>query len=148
MKKKLKFFGNTGKFDSVIFIASVNEPLIIELLVDTGRTVDYYATIQNEKGCKTVVKIKDKMFEVPKDVIVYGSLDLTITAKVGAETVNTFFCEKLIVKDVGGQKQVIPEIEALHLELDKIKNDFKALAKEVNEKVEKQNKCIKALMEE
>ena len=148
MKKKLKFFGNTGKFDSVIFIASVNEPLIIELLVDTGRTVDYYATIQNEKGCKTVIKIKDKMFEVPKDLIVYGSLDFTITAKVGAETVNTFFCEKLIVEDVGGQKQVIPEIEALHLELDKIKHDFKALAKEVNEKVEKQNKCIKALMEE
>lgn len=148
MKKKLKFFGNTGKFDSVIFIASVNEPLIIELLVDTGRTVDYYATIQNEKGCKTVVKIKDKIFEVPKDVVVYGSLDLTITAKVGAETVNTFFCEKLIVKDVGGQKQIIPEIEALHLELDKIKDDFKALVKEVNEKVEKQNKCIKALMEE
>ena len=54
----------------------------------------------------------------------------------------------MIVKDVGGQKQVIPEIEALHLELDKIKNDFKALEKEVNEKVEKQNKCIKALMEE
>lgn len=148
MKKKVKFFGNTGKFDSVIFIASVNEPLIIELLVDTGRTVDYYATIQNEKGCKTVIKIKDKMFEVPKDLIVYGSLDFTITAKVGAETVNTFFCEKLIVKDVGGQKQVIPEIEALHLELDKIKNDFKTLEKEVNEKVEKQNKCIKALMEE
>ena len=74
MKKKLKFFGNTGKFDSVIFIASVNEPLIIELLVDTGRTVDYYATIQNEKGCKTVIKIKDKMFEVPKDLIVYGHL--------------------------------------------------------------------------
>lgn len=147
MKKKLKFFGNTGKFDSVIFIASVNEQLQIELQVDTGRTVEYYATIQNEKGYKVDVKAINKVFEIPKDLIVYGSMDITITAKVKTETVDTYFCEKLIIKNVGGEKQVIPEIEALHQELEKTQKEFETFKNEVDTKIEKQNKCIKALME-
>lgn len=147
MKKKLKFFGSTGKFDSAIFIASINEPLQIELQVDTGRTVEYYATVQNEKGYKVDIKVNDKTFEIPKDLIVYGSIDITITAKVKTETVDIFYCEKLVVKNVGSVKQVIPEIEALHQELEKTRKEFQTFKKEIYTEIEKQNKCIKALLE-
>lgn len=147
MEKKLKFFGKNGKFDDAIHTATDNEPLIIELQVDTGRSVDYYATIQNESGRKVDIKVKDKKFEIPKDIIENGSIDITITAKVKNETVDTFFCEKLIVKYVNGEKQVIPEVQALHIELDKVRQEFISFKKEVSEMIEKQNKCIEALME-
>jgi len=147
MEKKLKFFDKTGKFDDASYLLTDNEPLIILLQVDTGRTVDYYVTLQNENGKKVNLKAKNKQFEVPKELLTYGSIDTTIVAKVGNNTVKTIFCEKLIVKDVGGQKQVIPEIEALHLELNKTNQKFIDYKQEVNEELEKMRKCIEALME-
>ena len=147
MEKKLKFFDKTGKFDDASYLLTANEPLIILLQVDTGRTVDYYVTLQNENGKKVNLKAKNKQFEVPKELLTYGSIDTTIVAKVGNNTVKTIFCEKLIVKDVGGQKQVIPEIEALHLELNKTNQKFIDFKNEVNEELEKMRKCIEALME-
>lgn len=147
MEKKLKFFDKTGKFDDASYLLTDNEPLIILLQVDTGRTVDYYVTLQNENGKKVNLKAKNKQFEVPKQLLTYGSIDTTIVAKVGNNTVKTIFCEKLIVKDVGGQKQVIPEIEALHLELNKTNQKFIDFKNEVNEELEKMRKCIEALME-
>lgn len=147
MEKKLKFFDKTGKFDDASYLLTDNEPLIILLQVDTGRTVDYYVTLQNENGKKVNLKAKNKQFEVPKELLTYGSIDTTIVAKVGNNTVKTIFCEKLIVKDVGGQKQVIPEIEALHLELKKTNQKFIDYKQEVNEELEKMRKCIEALME-
>lgn len=147
MEKKLKFFDKTGKFDDASYLLTDNEPLIILLQVDTGRTVDYYVTLQNENGKKVNLKAKNKQFEVPKELLTYGSIDTTIVAKVGNNTVKTIFCEKLIVKDVGGQKQVIPEIEALHLELNKTNQKFIDFKNEVNEELEKMRKCIEALME-
>lgn len=147
MEKKLKFFDKTGKFDDASYLLTDNEPLIIMLQVDTGRTVDYYVTLQNENGKKVNLKAKNKQFEVPKELLTYGSIDTTIVAKVGNNTVKTIFCEKLIVKDVGGQTQVIPEIEALHLELNKTNQKFIDFKNEVNEELEKMRKCIEALME-
>lgn len=147
MEKKLKFFDKTGKFDDASYLLTDNEPLIILLQVDTGRTVDYYVTLQNENGKKVNLKAKNKQFEVPKELLTYGSIDTTIVAKVGNNTVKTIFCEKLIIKDVGGQKQVIPEIEALHLELNKTNQKFIDFKNEVNEELEKMRKCIEALME-
>ncbi|MBP3619803.1 MAG: hypothetical protein J6J24_03985 [Clostridia bacterium] len=147
MEKKLKFFDKTGKFDDASYLLTDNEPLIVLLQVDTGRTVDYYVTLQNENGKKVNLKAKNKQFEVPKELLTYGSIDTTIVAKVGNNTVKTIFCEKLIVKDVGGQTQVIPEIEALHLELNKTNQKFIDYKQEVNEKLEKMRKCIEALME-
>lgn len=147
MEKKLKFFDKTGKYDDASYLLTENEPLIIMLQVDTGRTVDYYVTLQNENGKKVNLKAKNKQFEVPKELLTYGSIDATIVAKVGNNTVKTIFCEKLIVKDVGGQKQVIPEIEALHLELKKTNQNFIDYKQEVNEELEKMRKCIEALME-
>lgn len=147
MEKKLKFFDKTGKFDDASYLLTDNEPLIVLLQVDTGRTVDYYVTLQNENGKKVNLKAKNKQFEVPKELLTYGSIDTTIVAKVGNNTVKTIFCEKLIVKDVGGQKQVIPEIEALHLELNKTNQKFIDFKNEVNEELEKMRKCIEALME-
>ena len=147
MEKKLKLFDKTGKYDDASYLLTDNEPLIIMLQVDTGNTVDYYATLQNENGKKVNLKAKNKQFEVPKEILTYGSIDATIVAKVGNNTVKTIFCEKLIVKDVGGQKQVIPEIEALHLELKKTNQKFIDYKQEVNEELEKMRKCIEALME-
>lgn len=147
MEKKLKLFDKTGKYDDASYLLTDNEPLIIMLQVDTGNTVDYYATLQNENGKKVNLKAKNKQFEVPKELLTYGSIDTTIVAKVGNNTVKTIFCEKLIVKDVGGQKQVIPEIEALHLELNKTNQKFIHFKNEVNEELEKMRKCIEALME-
>lgn len=147
MEKKLKLFDKTGKYDDASYLLTDNEPLIIMLQVDTGNTVDYYATLQNENGKKVNLKAKNKQFEVPKEFLTYGSIDATIVAKVGNNTVKTIFCEKLIVKDVGGQKQVIPEIEALHLELKKTNQKFIDYKQEVNEELEKMRKCIEALME-
>lgn len=147
MEKKLKFFDKTGKFDDASYLLTDNEPLIILLQVDTGRTVDYYVTLQNENGKKVNLKAKNKQYEVPKELLTYGSIDTTIVAKVGNNTVKTIFCEKLIVKDVGGQTQVIPEIEALHLELNKTNQKFIDYKQEVNEELEKMRKCIEALME-
>ena len=147
MEKKLNFFDKTGKFDDASYLLTDNEPLIILLQVDTGRTVDYYVTLQNENGKKVNLKAKNKQFEVPKELLTYGSIDTTIVAKVGNNTVKTIFCEKLIVKDVGGQKQAIPEIEALHLELKKTNQKFIDYKQEVNEELEKMRKCIEALME-
>ena len=147
MEKKLKFFDKTGKFDDASYLLTDNEPLIILLQVDTGRTVDYYVTLQNENGKKVNLKAKNKQFEVPKELLTYGSIDTTIVAKVGNNTVKTIFCEKLIIKDVGGQTQVIPEIEALHLELNKTNQKFIDFKNEVNEELEKMRKCIEALME-
>ncbi len=147
MEKKLKFFDKTGKFDDASYLLTDNEPLIVLLQVDTGRTVDYYVTLQNENGKKVNLKAKNKQFEVPKELLTYGSIDTTIVAKVGNNTVKTIFCEKLIVKDVGGQTQVIPEIEALHLELNKTNQKFIDYKQEVNEELEKMRKCIEALME-
>lgn len=147
MEKKLKFFKDTGKFDDAICIYTDNEPLNIMLQVDTGRTVDYYVTIQNENGRKVNLKAKNKQFEVPKELLTYGSIDMTIVAKVGNETVKTMFCEKLIVKDVGGQKKVIPEIEALHLELKQTNENFINYKAGIDEEVEKMKQCIQALME-
>lgn len=147
MEKKLKLFDKTGKYDDASYLLTDNEPLIIMLQVDTGNTVDYYATLQNENGKKVNLKAKNKQFEVPKELLTYGSIDATIVAKVGNNTVKTIFCEKLIVKDVGGQKQVIPEIEALHLELKKTNQKFIDYKQEVNEELEKMRKCIEALME-
>ena len=139
MEKKLKFFDKTGKFDDASYLLTDNEPLIVLLQVDTGRTVDYYVTLQNENGKKVNLKAKNKQFEVPKELLTYGSIDTTIVAKVGNNTVKTIFCEKLIVKDVGGQTQVIPEIEALHLELNKTNQKFIDYKQEVNEELEKMN---------
>ena len=147
MEKKLKLFDKTGKYDDASYLLTDNEPLIIMLQVDTGNTVDYYVTLQNENGKKVNLKAKNKQFEVPKEILTYGSIDATIVAKVGNNTVKTIFCEKLIVKDVGGQKQVIPEIEALHLELKKTNQNFIDYKQEVNEELEKMRKCIEALME-
>lgn len=147
MEKKLKLLDKTGKYDDASYLLTDNEPLIIMLQVDTGNTVDYYATLQNENGKKVNLKAKNKQFEVPKELLTYGSIDATIVAKVGNNTVKTIFCEKLIVKDVGGQKQVIPEIEALHLELKKTNQKFIDYKQEVNEELEKMRKCIEALME-
>lgn len=147
MEKKLKFFDKTGKFDDASYLLTDNEPLIVLLQVDTGRTVDYYVTLQNENGKKVNLKAKNKQFEVPKELLTYGSIDTTIVAKVGNNTVKTIFCEKLIVKDVGEQTQVIPEIEALHLELNKTNQKFIDYKQEVNEELEKMRKCIEALME-
>lgn len=147
MEKKLKLFDKTGKYDDASYLLTDNEPLTIMLLVDTGNTVDYYVTLQNGNGKKVNLKAKNKQFEVPKEILTYGSIDATIVAKVGNNTVKTIFCEKLIVKDVGGQKQVIPEIEALHLELKKTNQKFIDYKQEVNEELEKMRKCIEALME-
>ena len=147
MEKKLKLFDKTGKYDDASYLLTDNEPLIVLLQVDTGRTVDYYVTLQNENGKKVNLKAKNKQFEVPKELLTYGSIDTTIVAKVGNNTVKTIFCEKLIVKDVGGQTQVIPEIEALHLELNKTNQKFIDYKQEVNEELEKMRKCIEALME-
>lgn len=147
MEKKLKFFDKTGKFDDASYLLTDNEPLIIMLQVDTGRTVDYYVTLQNENGKKVNLKAKNKQFEVPKELLTYGSIDTTIVAKVGNDTVKTIFCEKLIIKDISGQKRVIPEIEALHLELKKTNQKFVDYKQEVNEELEKMRKCIEALME-
>lgn len=147
MEKLLKFVGKIGKFDDAIHIATENEPLVILLQVDTGRTVDYYATIKNETGKVFDIKVKDKKFEIPKELIVYGSMDITIVAKVKNETVNVFYCEQLIIKNVGGEKQVIPEIENLHIELQKTKDCFKQFTDEVNNQIQKMTQCIEALME-
>ena len=147
MEKKLKFIGKVGKFDDAIYIATENEPLIILLQVETGRTVDYYATIKNENGKTIDIKVKDKQFEIPKDFIVYGSMDITIVAKVKNETVNIFYCEQLVVKNVGGVKQIIPEIENLHIELQKTKDYFKQFTDNVNSQIQKMSQCIEALME-
>lgn len=147
MEKKLKIFDKTGKFDNASYLLTDNEPLIILLQVDTGRTVDYYVTLQNENGRKVNLKVKNKQFEVPKEFLTYGSIDTTITAKVGNNTVKTIFCEKLVVKDVCGQSQVIPEIEALHLELKQTNQNFITYRKSVDEELEKMRKCIEALME-
>jgi len=147
MEKKLKFIGKVGKFDDAIYIATENEPLIILLQVETGRTVDYYATIKNENGKTIDIKVKDKQFEIPKDFIVYGSMDITIVAKVKNETVNIFYCEQLVVKNVGGVKQIIPEIENLHIELQKTKDCFKQFTDNVNSQIQKMSQCIEALME-
>lgn len=147
MEKKLKLFDKTGKYDDASYLLTDNGPLIVLLQVDTGRTVDYYVTLQNENGKKVNLKAKNKQFEVPKELLTYGSIDTTIVAKVGNNTVKTIFCEKLIVKDVGGQTQVIPEIEALHLELNKTNQKFIDYKQEVNEELEKMRKCIEALME-
>ena len=147
MEKKLKFIGKVGKFDDAIYIATENEPLIILLQVETGRTVDYYATIKNENGKTIDIKVKDKQFEIPKDFIVYGSMDITIVAKVKNETVNICYCEQLVVKNVGGVKQIIPEIENLHIELQKTKDCFKQFTDNVNSQIQKMSQCIEALME-
>lgn len=146
MEKVLKFYKNIGKYDDKIYTFVTGEELKITLQVDTGRTTDYYATVQHENGTKVYLKAKNKTFTIPDNLLIFGAIDMTITAQVGNDVVKTVYCEKLLIKEVDGGIKVVPEILELKQCVKNIESLVKGYQTNVNQELEKFDKVLKSAL--
>ncbi len=146
MEKLLKFYKDIGKYDDKIYTYVTGEALTIALQVDTGRTTDYFATVQHENGTKVYLKAKNKIFTIPENLLKFGAIDMTITAQVGNNVVKKFYCEQLLVKEVDGGIKVVPEILELRQCVENLKGLVNGYQSEVNQELEKFDKVLKSAL--
>lgn len=127
MIKTLKLFSKIGKFlDNQEYTIVDNDNLTIKILTEFGANTEIYAIIKNN-DIEKHIKIKNKQFEIDKELLKIGKCYLTIIIKSGNLELARYNCVPLIIKQLENKKYVIDEIEVFRNELECLKNDYEAL---------------------
>lgn len=130
-----------GKFSTKAIELTNNDKL--RVLIDTPLVSkwSYIAILKNETS-KFSLRIKDGIFEIPKDFFKNGVLNIVIEARDNGETMRLYQCEPLNIKIIDNKIVIIPEI----LEMTKKVDELTKLCNQLSGKVETlENQCQKTL---
>lgn len=127
MEIKLKLYNHTGIFDTKKIIFAKNEVVSVRL-DKILQGCKYYANVDNEN-----FEIKNGVFTLEN--LKGGLINIVVYATINGEIVKKWYCEQLIVCDLGGENSLIGEIA-----------EFKEVYNEkLNEVISKQSEIIKKL---
>lgn len=136
--KEIKIINGIGKYVDSNEYVKLSEPLSIK--IDFGKTVDnaYFIAYNNYEKIRGA--IKDGTFELPVNFIKLGKIKLVIEERPLYGGTKTTQVEDLIVREVEGLPQAIPQIE----ELKEIVAKYSAIVDDLNEKYDTLLKLISA----
>lgn len=125
---KLKIINGIGRFDNNILIKNDKGP-IIEIEHDY-RFFDLYVHARyNNNIIRHVTEIKDNKFQLDNSMIKAGKIEIEIKVMTNGELVRTLRCEPLMVKEINGGIEAIPEIKYLENIVDNLKMSFSKVLK-------------------
>lgn len=124
--------------DRPSLVLADKENLTIDVV--NGENVDLYFVANNGKS-EIKGRIIDRHFEIPREFIKIGVLKIKIDGMVGDSKVCGYSIEDLIISEISGKIEVIPQVENL---LNKVETYTKKIDKFIDE-VEKLMQLTKLL---
>ena len=122
----------TRLWESKIFTLTDDENLQIEITSPTNPSLTYFIKARN--GGKFHQKqFIDKVIEIDRKDLTYGILSAKIVAMSSGVIVKEFQLEDLILQEIGNCLKVVPEIELLKSDFEKVKAECEQAKKKVAE---------------
>lgn len=132
---------STGLYDNKILTLNDNENLQIKLIGKTYPNLTYYLKAKNGVVLHEL-KFIDNLCEIKRNQLTYGKFKAKIIIMANENIVKEIEVEDLILKDLGTEVKVIPEVEILKAEINDMAtkiNDLKILCENTKNLVLKLN---------
>lgn len=120
-----------GKFSTKSLELTNDDKLRILLDSQLVNKWNYIAILKNE-NLKFSLRIKNGIFEIPKEFFKDGKLDIVIEARENGETMRLFQCEPLNIKLIDNKIVIIPEILDLTKKIENLTNSCSKLEGKVD----------------
>ena len=132
---------STGLYGNKILTLNDNENLQIKLIGKTYPNLTYYLKAKNGVILHEI-KFVDNLCEIKRNQLIYGKFKAKIIIMANENVVKEIEVEDLILKDLGTEFKVIPEVEILKAEINDMAtkiNDLKILCENTKNLVLKLN---------
>ena len=146
MEKQLRLIGSSGLFlDDLDYVKNETDKLTITITTVFGFNTKLYAKINNGVEEKSIL-IKNRKFTIPNDFLKVGECFLKVVAMVGNNTVATYTCPPLLIKEIDGKNIVIDKLKEFELRIEELQKDYKAEKDFINQELAKVQNMLKELI--
>lgn len=122
----------TGLYDSAICTLNDKENLQIKISSNTYPNLSYYFKAKNGSIFHQI-KFVDKVITIDRSRLSYGVLSGKIVAMSNGDVVKEFRIEDLILREIDKKIEIIPELESIKADFERIKNENAELKEKVAE---------------
>lgn len=143
MLKELKLYKGIGRFvDSLNYIICENDNLNIKIVTEFSANTELYAIIGEKR-----IKIRNKEFIIPKDLLKVGECAIIIVAINNNIEVARYMCTPIIIKQLDNTYVAIDEITLFKQQLNEQEQKMVEFKNNVIAKIEKMQDLIKSMIE-
>ena len=114
-------------FESEVFTIC-DEPLVIEV---ESPYENLYGVCTIGKS-RSVIKVKDGVLKIPPSFLTPGTMSIVFKIVENGNVVNDWNAERVILRELDGEYEVIPEVAKLREEIGTIKKALKELCQILN----------------
>lgn len=122
----------TGLYDNKILVLADNENLKIRIVGKTFPNLTYFFKAKNGSMCQTK-KIVDNLVEFDRKDLVYGKFQAKVVVMANENIVKEYAIEDLVLKEEDSKLKVLPELEVLRAEFDKVKSENEQMKQKIAE---------------
>lgn len=123
---------STGLYDSKVLSLVDNEKIQFKLVGRVFPNLTYYLKAKNGQYQHNL-KFIDGIAEIDRNKLVYGKFKAKVIAMANENVVKEFELEDLLLKELDGEFKVIPELEQVKADFEKLKLENAELKTKVAE---------------
>lgn len=122
----------TGLYNQKIVTLTDNENLQIKISSNIYPNLSYYLKAKNGANFHQI-KFVDKVITIDRSCLSYGTLSGKIVAMLNGDVVKEFKIEDLILREIDKKIEIIPEIESIKADFERIKKENTELKEKIAE---------------